>query len=97
MLSLYLILDVDELEKLLVDDELEELLSLSPTFTPVKNQLKTSNIDIIDSAIGKWSVEKYDDISSNSNKSHCSMLVKKQLFIDNTKGNKSGTEYTNSI
>lgn len=85
---------------MLVDDELEELLSLSPTLTPVKNQLKTSNIvnnyNIIDSPFGKWSVEKCDDISSNSNKCH-SMLVKKQLFIDDTKRNKSGTEYPNSI
>lgn len=84
---------------MLVDDELEELLSLSPTLTPVKHQLKTSNIvyDIINSPSGKWSVEKCNDISSNSNKNHSSMLVKKQLFNDNTKGNKSGTEYTNLI
>jgi len=48
----------------------------------------------IDSPIGKWLVEKCDDISSNSYKSH-SLFVKKQLFVDDIKGKKSVIEYTN--
>jgi len=78
------------LEQVLVDDEIEELLKFTPKLTPVKNQLKTNNIvHIINSPIGKWSIEKCDDISSYNNKSG-SMLVKKKLFVDKTKGNKSG-------
>jgi len=55
--------------------------------TPIKDssQLKPRTIidEIIITPVGKWSVEKHDDNSSNS-KENYGMLVKKQLFIEDT-------------